>query len=357
MSAQNPTSYKQIIYAERPDPAIIPDKTFKVQTASLPSSLRPNELLVRAHYLSLDAAMRSWLTAKRSYIAPVEINSVMRGYTIAQVLDTGAAVPRTKFKKGDWVTATTGWTEYAVIQDKWADKVDVPAGCTPLDFMSVLGMTALTAYFGLEEIGNVQPGETVVVSGAAGATGSVAGQIAKIKGGRVIGIAGGKDKCDFLTSSLGFDAAVDYKDPNWRQRLRELTPKYIDVYFDNVGGDILDACLARAAKDSRFVICGAISQYNAATPKGPANILNVISQRITLKGFIVMDYADRYDEARKVLAKWLTEGKLQRKEHIVTGGLEKAPAALVDLYAGGNTGKMLVEIAPLSEALPGNAKL
>ncbi|KAK6350866.1 hypothetical protein TWF718_004048 [Orbilia javanica] len=351
------TSYKQVVYAERPNPTIIPDKTFKVKTASLPTSLKPNEILVRAHYLSLDAAMRSWLTAKRSYIAPVEINDVMRGSTIGQVHAIGSAIDSSKFKKGDWVVSMSGWAEYAVLQEKLVERLDVPAGCSPRDFMSVLGITGLTAYFGLEEIGKVKPGETVVVSGAAGATGSMAGQIAKIRGARVIGIAGGKDKCDFLTSSLGFDAAIDYKDPEWRNQLRALTPKYIDVYFDNVGGEILDACLARAARDSRFIMCGAISQYNTATPKGPANILNVISQRITIKGFIVFDFAKKYNAARKDLAQWLNEGKLKSKEHIVTGGIEKAPAALVDLYAGGNTGKMLVEIAPMSEALPGSSKL
>ncbi|EPS42716.1 hypothetical protein H072_3291 [Dactylellina haptotyla CBS 200.50] len=353
----SPTSYKQVVYAERPEPTIIPNKTFNVKTASLPTSLKPNEILVRAHYLSLDAAMRSWLTAKRSYVAPVEIGDVMRGSTIGQIHAVGTAIDTNKFKKGDWVVSMSGWAEYAVLTEKLVERLDVPEGCSPLDFMSVLGITGLTAYFGLEEIGHVKPGETVVVSGAAGATGSMAGQIAKIKGGRVIGIAGGKEKCDFLVSELGFDAAVDYKSPTWRQQLRELTPKYIDVYFDNVGGEILDACLARAARDSRFVMCGGISQYNTATPKGPTNILNVISQRITIKGFIVFDFAKKYNAGRKDLAKWLVEGKLKRKEHIVKGGIEQAPAALVDLYAGGNTGKMLVEIAPMSDALPGSSKL
>ncbi|KAF3906209.1 Zeta-crystallin [Dactylellina cionopaga] len=351
------TSYKQVVYAERPDPTIVPGKTFKVKTASLPTSLKANEILVRAHYLSLDAAMRSWLTAKRSYIAPVEINDVMRGSTIGQIIEAGSAVDSTKFKKGDWVVSMSGWAEYAVLTEKLVERLDVPEGCNPRDFMSVLGITGLTAYFGLEDIGKIKAGETVVVSGAAGATGSMAGQIAKIKGARVIGIAGGKDKCDFLTSELGFDAAIDYKDSNWKNQLRELTPNYIDVYFDNVGGDILDACLGRGARDSRFIMCGAISQYNTATPKGPANILNVISQRITIKGFIVFDYAKQYKAARKDLAQWLNEGKLKRKEHIVPGGIEKAPEALVDLYAGGNTGKMLVEIAPMSEAINDSSKL
>ncbi|KAF3161880.1 hypothetical protein TWF751_011179 [Orbilia oligospora] len=161
----SPKSYKQVVYAERPNPTIIPDKTFNVKTASLPTSLKPNEILVRAHYLSLDAAMRSWLTAKRSYIAPVEINDVMRGSTIGQIHDIGSAIDSTKFKKGDWVVSMSGWAEYAVLTEKLVERLDVPPGCSPRDFMSVLGITGLTAYFGLEEIGKVKPGETVVVSG------------------------------------------------------------------------------------------------------------------------------------------------------------------------------------------------
>ncbi|KAI9372441.1 hypothetical protein BJX61DRAFT_447186 [Aspergillus egyptiacus] len=357
-------SYKQIIYNTPPAPAINPSLesgTFRLRTASLPdkNNVPANKLLVRVHYLSLDPAMRQWLTAKRSYIEPVKLGAVMRGQSIAQVVAVGRDLRATSdFKPGDWVTAYSGWQEYALLGTKEVEKITIPAGGRPTDAMSVLGMTGLTAYFGMVEIGQPRAGDTVVVSGAAGATGMVAGQIAKIKGAkRVVGLAGSDDKCEFLVKELGFDAAINYKSPDWRKQLKEATPEYIDVYFDNVGGEILDACLARAARDSRFVICGAISQYNSAKPQGPASFMNVISQRITLKGFIVFDFAKKYSSALQEMATWLEQGKLKRKEHIVPGGLEAAPQALVDLYGGVNTGKMMVEVAPVSEALGPQAKL
>ncbi|KAJ5247285.1 hypothetical protein N7468_002268 [Penicillium chermesinum] len=327
-------SYKQILYNKTPAPAIDPalnSGTFRVNTVAKPTDVPADKLLVRVHYLSLDPAMRQWLTAKRSYIAPKLAS---------------------KHKKGDWVLAYSGWQEYAVVGEKEVEKITIPEGGRPTDAMSVLGMTGLTAYFGMLEVGKPKPGDTVVVSGAAGATGMVAGQIAKIKGAkRVVGLAGSKEKCEFLVKELGFDAAVNYKDKDWKKQLKEATPEYIDVFFDNTGGEILDACLARAARDSRFVICGAISQYNSAKPQGPASFMTVISQRVTIKGFIVFDYIKKYAAAQKELASWLSQGKLKRKEHIVPGGIEAAPQALVDLYAGANTGKMMVEIAPVSEAL------
>lgn len=272
-------SYKQIIYNTPPAPAINPsltNGTFRLQTAPKPSNIPTDKVLVRVHYLSLDPAMRQWLTAKRSYIAPVEIGAVMRGQSIAQVVAVGSGLA-SRFKPGDWVVAYSGWQEYAVLGPKELEKVTVPPGGRPTDAMSVLGMTGLTAYFGMVEVGQPRAGDTVVVSGAAGATGMVAGQIAKIKGAkRVVGVAGSAEKCGFLVRELGFDAAINYKDPEWRRQLKEATPEYIDMYFDNVGGEILDACLARAARDSRFVICGAISQYNSAKPQGPASFMNVI---------------------------------------------------------------------------------
>jgi NADPH-dependent curcumin reductase CurA len=299
----------------------------------------------------------------------------MRGQSIAQVVSVGSDLTA-QYKAGDWVVAYSGWQEYALVGAKEAEKVTVPAGGRPTDAMSVLGMTGLTAYFGMLEVGQPKAGDTVVVSGAAGATGMVAGQIARIKGAkRVVGLAGSKEKCEFLVKELGFDAAVNYKDADWKKQLKEATPEYIDVFFDNTGGEILDACLARAARDSRFVICGAISQYNSAKPQGPASFMTVIvslvvgscfrgvlancwqSQRITIKGFIVFDYAKKYPAALKELASWLSQGKLKRKEHIVPGGLEAAPKALIDLYAGVNTGKMMVEVAPISEALAAKSKL
>ncbi|KAJ5663936.1 hypothetical protein N7507_004667 [Penicillium longicatenatum] len=353
-------SYKQILYNKAPEPAIDPtlnSGTFRLNTVPRPTNVPADKLLVRVHYLSLDPAMRQWLTAKRSYIAPVELGAVMRGQSIAQVVEVGSSLT-SKFKTGEWVVAYSGWQEYALMGAKEVEKVTLPAGGRPTDAMSVLGMTGLTAYFGMLEVGKPKVGETVVVSGAAGATGSIAGQIAKIKGAkRVVGLAGSADKCEFLVKELGFDAAINYKDPQWKKQLKEATPEYIDVFFDNTGGEILDACLARAARDSRFVICGAISQYNAAKPQGPTSFMTVISQRVTVKGFIVFDYAKKYGEALQELASWLSQGKLKRKEHIVQGGIEGAPKALVDLYAGVNTGKMMVEVAPISEALGPKAKL
>jgi len=200
----------------------------------------------------------------------------MRGQSMAQVVAVGSDLG-SKFQVGDWVSAYSGWQEYAVLGTDEAEKVVIPPGGQPTDALSVLGMTGMTAYFGMTEIGQPRAGDTVVVSGAAGATGMVAGQIAKIKGAkRVIGLAGSPDKCEFLRKELGFDVAINYKDSDWRKQLKAATPDYIDVYFDNVGGDILDACLARAARNARFAICGAISQYNTSKPKGPASYMNVI---------------------------------------------------------------------------------
>ncbi|KAB8244505.1 hypothetical protein BDV35DRAFT_394891 [Aspergillus flavus] len=355
-----PITNRQAIYANTPSPAIDPslsNGTFKISTTTISDNVPDDKVLVRVHYLSLDPAMRQWLTAKRSYIAPVERGSVMRGQSIAQVIGVGSNL-KTQYKAGDWVIAYSGWQEYALLGQKEAQKVVIPPGCRPTDAMSVLGMTGLTAYFGMTEVGQPKPGDTVVVSGAAGATGMVAGQIAKIKGAkRVVGLAGSAEKCAFLRNELGFDAAINYKDKDWKKQLKNATPEYIDVFFDNTGGEILDACLARAARDARFAICGAISQYNSAKPQGPASFMTVISQRVTMKGFIVFDYAKKYPIALKDLSEWLTQGKIKRKEHIVPGGLEAAPQGLVDLYGGVNTGKMMVEVAPVSEAIGAKAKL
>lgn len=295
----------------------------------------------------------------------MQIGEKMRGFTVSRVL----ASKSPKVKKGDVIPVQGGWSEYAIIPAKAVESSSAyPQVSHPTDYLSAIGGTALTAYFGMLRIGEPKPGETVVVSGAAGATGSVAGQIAKIKGARVVGIAGSDDKCRWLTEELGFDAAINYKSPDFRAKLKEATPNYIDVYFDNVGGDILDAALSRAKQNARFVICGLISQYNSANPQGPKvrrsplhnsplpkltcaqNFANVISMRIKMQGFIVFDYAKEYPQARKELAQWLDEGKLQRKETIVRGGLKTAEQALVDLYKGVNTGKLIVEVKKGQEA-------
>ncbi|KAL4787171.1 hypothetical protein BJX76DRAFT_319084 [Aspergillus varians] len=353
-------SYKQIVLHERPSAEIDPSLTsgtFRLRSVPRPDHVAADKLLVRVHYLSLDPAMRQWLSASRSYIAPVKLGAIMRGQSVAQVVAVGRDLG-SKFHTGEWVSASSGWQEYAVLGASDVEKVSIPPGGRPTDALSVLGLTGLTAYFGMTEIGQPRAGDTVVVSGAAGATGMVAGQIAKIMGAkRVIGLAGTQDKCEFLQKELGFDVAINYKDPDWRKQLTAATPDYINVYFDNVGGKILEACLARAAPNARFAICGAISQYNTKKPQGPASFMNVISQRVTMKGFIIFDFAAKYAHAREQLSSWLMQGKLARKEYILPGGLEAAPKALVDLYGGVNTGKMLIEVAPVSEALPPLAKL
>jgi NADPH-dependent curcumin reductase CurA len=273
-------SNKQIIYANTPSPVIDPDLskgTFSLKkTTTVADRVPDDNVLVRVHYLSLDPGMRQLLTAKRSYTAPVQRGEVMRGQSIAQVLSVGKNLEG-QYKVGDWVIALSGWQEYALLGDPDTQKIVVPPGCRPTDALSVLGTTGLTAYFGLLEAARMKAGDTVVVSGAAGATGMVAGQIARIKGAkRVIGLAGSADKCAFLKNELGFDEAINYKDADWRRQLKNAVPDYIDVFFDNVGGDILDACLGLAARDARFAICGAISQYNTVKPRGPANYLMII---------------------------------------------------------------------------------
>ncbi|KAJ4666465.1 hypothetical protein HRR95_008288 [Exophiala dermatitidis] len=212
-------------------------------------------------------------------------------------------------------------------------------------------MTGLTAYFGITEVGKVKAGDFVVVSGAAGATGSVVGQIAKLKGATVLGIAGSNDKCRWLKEELGFDEALNYKDKEFHKKFRAATKDLIDLYFDNVGGEILDMALARAKPHARFVMCGGISQYNSANQQGPKNYLMIVSMRIRMEGFIVFDFEKEYPRALRDLSQWLSEGKIKRKETIVKGGIEKAQYALRDLYKGVNTGKLLVEVKPVDEKI------
>jgi hypothetical protein len=299
------------------------------------------EFLVRNLYLSLDPAMRAWLTDVRSYVPPVQIGEVMRGGTVGRVLESR----HSGFEQGDLVLGAFGWQDYAISDGGGMMPVNkVPEGVPLTMPLGVLGLTSLTAYFGLKEIGRPEPGDTVVVSGAAGATGSVAGQLAKHWGCRAIGIAGGGEKGEWLTGELGFDAAIDYKSENVSERLRELCPKGLDVFFDNVGGQILEAALANLAMHSRVVLCGAISNYNAEEPAGPRNYMNLLVRRSRMEGFIVFDYFPRTDEAMAELVPLVTEGKIRYRED-VREGLETAPAALVDLYTGNNRGKLLVKIA------------
>ncbi|MCB9673438.1 MAG: NADP-dependent oxidoreductase [Alphaproteobacteria bacterium] len=272
----------------------------------------------------------------KSYVPPVGIGEVMRALGTGRV----DASNHPDFAVGDAVTGVFGVQDYALSDGRGVTRVDEPR---PV-YLGTLGMTGFTAYFGLLDIGRPQPGQTVVVSGAAGAVGMVVGQIAKILGCRVVGIAGGPEKCRFLTEELGFDAAVDYRSPTFGGALREATPAGVDVYFDNVGGDVLDAVLTRLARGARIVICGAISQYNAeARPRGPSNYLSLLVNRASMQGMVVFDYAPRYPEALAALSGWMKEGKLQSREQVVSG-LPTFPDRLGMLFRGENLGKLVLEV-------------
>jgi len=296
------------------------------------------EVLVKVLYISLDPAMRGWMNEGKSYIPPVGLGEVMRAGAVGRVVesrDPGVSV-------GDHVVGMLGVQEYAVVRGKELTKVDPERAPLPV-YLGTLGMPGMTAYFGLLEVGRPKPGETVVVSGAAGAVGQVVGQIAKIKGCRVVGIAGGSEKCAYLRS-LGFDAAIDYKSEDVRKALGEHCPKGVDVYFDNVGGEILDAVLTRLAMHARIVICGAISQYNEAKMKGPSNYMSLLVHRASMTGMVVFDYANRYREAALEMAGWMAAGQLKSREDIVEG-LENFPDALLMLFKGENTGKLVLKVA------------
>jgi hypothetical protein len=295
------------------------------------------ELLIKNRYISLDPAMRGWMNDTRSYVPPIKLGEVFRALAIGEVVTANGAA----LAPGDPVLGLFGVQEYATVAAKDATKI-LPIAPLPV-FLSTLGMPGLTAYFGLLDVGRPQAGETVVVSGAAGAVGAVVGQIAKIKGCRAVGIAGGAEKCAYLRE-LGFDAAIDYKAGDLAAALREHCPKGIDVYFDNVGGETLDAALARLAMRARVVICGAISQYNATGPvAGPANYLSLLVHRASMTGMIVMDYTARFPQAIAEMAGWMAAGKLTSKEHIVRG-LAEFPRALNMLFAGENHGKLILEV-------------
>ena len=310
-------------YAEEPIPA-----------------LEDGQMLVKVLYISLDPAMRGWMNEGKSYIPPVGIGEVMRAGAAGRVV----ASRNPAFAPGDLVTGLFGVQEYAVSDGKAVHKVDTSFAPLPV-YLGTLGMPGMTAYFGLLDIGKPKEGETVVVSGAAGAVGTVVGQIAKIKGCRVVGIAGGEEKCRWIVDELGFDAAIDYKSENVRAALGERAPKGVDVYFDNVGGEILDDVLVRITRGARIVICGAISQYNTTTGiKGPSNYLSLLVNRASMTGMVVFDYADRYMEAAMEMAGWMAEGKLKSREDIVEG-FENFPDALLMLFEGRNVGKLVLKVA------------
>lgn len=301
--------------------------------------LTDNQVLIRVDYISLDPAMRGWMNEGKSYIEPVQLGAVMRAGTVGQVLKSTDS----KFAEGDYVYGHCGVQQYAVVGTPGLHKID-PA-LAPLErYLGVLGMPGMTAYFGLLDTGLPKAGETLVVSGAAGAVGTVVGQIAKIKGCRVIGIAGGADKCKYLVDDLGFDGAIDYKNDDLKKALKEHCPKGIDVYFDNVGGEILDTVLTQIRMKARIVICGAISQYNNTAPvKGPSNYLSLLVNRARMEGIVVFDNAANYGKAAAEMAGWIAQGKLKAKEHVVTG-FDNFPEALLMLFNGENTGKLVLKV-------------
>jgi NADPH-dependent curcumin reductase CurA len=331
---------RRFVLAARPVGMVQPSD-FRYEEAPIPEP-SDGEVLVRNLFLSLDPAMRGWITDRPSYIPPVKLNEVMRGGTISEVIESR----HPDFKPGDRLRAMGGWQDYAALKPDLRSGV-LPEGLgVPLTaHLSVLGITGLTAYFGLLEVGRPQAGETVVVSTAAGAVGSIVGQIAKLKGCRVVGIAGTAEKCAWIRDTLGFDAAINYRTESVFEALRAACPEGIDVYFDNVGGDILNMALALIRRRARVVICGAITQYNATSlPPGPSNYLNLLVRSARMEGFIVMDFLHKAPEAVAELAQWVLSGRLKYKEEIVEG-LEKAPLALLKLFDGSNSGKLIVKIA------------
>ena len=329
---------KQQILKKRP--VGIPDKdTWEFVESKLPE-LTDGEMLIDQEYISLDPAMRGWINKARSYIPPVEIGDVMRAGSVGKVIKTKG---KTLFNIGDHVTGWGGVQNYCITNGENFYKVD-PEKAPLSYYIGILGMPGMTAYFGILEVGEIKEGDVVLVSGAAGAVGSIVGQIAKIKGCRVIGIAGGKSKCDYLTEKLGFDGAIDYKNENIAIGIKKHCPKGIDVYFDNVGGEILDSALIFLRKKARVVICGAISQYNAESEvKGPKNYLSLLVNRASMKGMVVLDYAPKYLEAMKQMAVWILEGKLFYKEDVYNG-IENFRETFLRLFSGDKMGKLILKI-------------
>src|SRR5476649_1740611 len=334
---------RQYRLAARPEGMPKPsDWNFTSESVAEPAD---GQILVKVLQLSLDPAMRGWMNEGKSYIAPVAIGEVMRAGGVGKVI----ASKNPKFAAGDHVAGGFGVQEYcladpAKLAQIGLSKIDLRMG-TSSQWLNALGMPGMTGYFGLIEVGKPKAGETVVVSGAAGAVGQTVGQVAKINGCRVVGIAGGKEKCDFVVNELGFDACIDYKGGSVRDGLKEHCPQGVDVYFDNVGGEILDTVLTRINLKARIVICGAISQYNNTTPvKGPANYLSLLVNRARMEGIVVFDYADRYHVGIAAISKWMKEGKFVSKEDIVQG-LENFPQALNMLFEGKNFGKLVLQVA------------
>ena len=329
---------KQLIFKKRP--IGFPDSdTWTLEENTIPE-LQEGEVLVQCHYISLDPAMRGWMNANKSYIEPIQLGEVMRAGVIGKVIKTNK---HPNYKVGDCLTGLGGVQQYCVTNANGWHQVDDKLAPMPM-YLSVLGMPGMTAYFGILEVGKIKKGDTVLVSGAAGAVGSVVGQIAKIHGCIVIGIAGGKDKCDYLVSELGFDSAIDYKSENVLKELNNICPNGIDVYFDNVGGEILEAALAKIRMHARIVICGAISQYNnTAAMSGPRNYMSLLVNRATMQGMVVFDYAKDYGKAAINMSQWMMQGKLKSREDVYDG-IENFPETFKRLFSGDKKGKLILKV-------------
>jgi NADPH-dependent curcumin reductase CurA len=327
---------QQLILIERP--VGLPEASDFELRAQAIDDPGEGEVVVENHYSSLDPAMRGWMRDVLSYIPPVALGEVMRAGAVGQVVASRSP----KLAEGDYVTGWLGVQSIARVPAKDLRKVDPTLAPLPA-YLGALGMPGLTAYFGLLEVGALAEGDTVLVSGAAGAVGSMVGQIAKLRGAQVVGIAGGADKCKHLVDELGFHAAIDYRQGELRERIREACPARVNVFFDNVGGETLDAALAHLAMHARVVICGAISQYNEVQPKGPANYLALLVYRARMEGFVVFDYAPRYREALEQIGGWLASGQLHYRETVVQG-LENFCDAFARLFSGDKLGKLVLAV-------------
>lgn len=330
---------KQLIFVKHPE-GLPESNTWNLEENPI---VRPKigEVLIQHHYISLDPAMRGWMMDRKSYIPPVQIGEVMRSGSIGKVIE---ANNHPDFNVGDCIVDWGGVQQYYTTNGENCYKVDDSIVPMP-KYLGALGMPGMTAYFGILQVGKIKKGDTVLVSGAAGAVGCLVGQIAKLMGCIVIGIAGGKEKCDYLLNDLGFNEAIDYKSENLIEALDKKCPKGIDVYFDNVGGEILDAALTKLRLNARVVICGAISQYNNKNDiVGPKNYLSLIVNRATMQGMVVLDYASEYESAAKEMGMWMKQGKIKSREDIYEG-IENFYETFLRLFSGNKKGKLILKIS------------
>ncbi|KIV92789.1 hypothetical protein PV10_04055 [Exophiala mesophila] len=335
------STFQSVVLSKRPEEHIVLGETFSVvdNPALSPDDLKDGEVIFQTKYISVDPGMRDWLNEPGSYMAPVAIGEVMRGFSAGVI----SASKHPKFPVGSYATGLVGWTEFKIVPGGTLVDPEIPEGGRLADALSLLGFTSLTAYYGFEKAARVKPGDLVVISGAGGATGSVAGQIAKIKGARVLGLTGSDEKVKWL-KGIGFDDALNYKAPGFAESFKAATSGGFDIFWDNVGGEILELALDNAKVGGQIILCGGVSQVNTTTPKGPKNYMNIGYKRLRVQGFLVFDYPDENPQAYAQLRDWYKEGKLQAKETIIPGGVKQAEKTLRDIYNGVNTGKLLVEI-------------